>query len=83
MTEEEVMAAALGVARSILDGGTTPRAGAARIWVLSAENGRACSRELAPFIAAASSWDETPEYRDTLLQDIQRAAEELVAAHGG
>jgi hypothetical protein len=58
MTDEEVMRAALEIAREIVEGSMTPIAGAARIWVLSSENARACFGELKGFIAVASQWDD-------------------------
>lgn len=64
------------VALSILSGSIDPYSGARAIWGLAAQV--ADQECFAPFIGAASGWEDEPDYRSEYEQDIIAAAKDLV-----
>jgi hypothetical protein len=73
-TLEEV----LETAQRIVDAEVSPHQGAARIWRLIAEENYEGFEDLRVWAGLASEWQEHPEHREALDQDIREEAQALL-----
>jgi hypothetical protein len=78
MAEAAILDEALAIARRILDNEIDPYRGAAAIWARMAEREGGYAEPLAVFVGLASEWQDDPEHRSALEDDIREEARRLV-----
>lgn len=78
---EDHATAAITIAQQILRGDVEPYQGAAAIWRQMAEDDAEYPAELRVFVGLASEWQDHPEHREALDNDIRDEARQLADRH--
>ena len=79
--ERHTLSRVLATAQEIVRAEITPYQGAARIWRLIAEADYRGFEDLRVWAGLASEWQDHPEHRDALDEDIRDEARLLLARH--
>ena len=82
MITEAVRSEIVETARRIADRKVGPYEGAAYIWRIMAEVDYVDLDEFRVWVGFASEWQDSPEYREVIEQDIVRAARSVLDRHG-
>ncbi len=80
MVERDVFEDVVAVARQIVADEIKPYEGAAAIWSRLAEADDEYPASLRVFVGLASEWQDHPEYRPGLEDDIREEAQRLIDA---
>lgn len=78
MAEAAVIDEAVAIARRIVDGDLEPYRGAAAIWARMAEGDGEYTEPLVAFVGLASEWQDDPQNRSALDDDIREEARRLI-----